>query len=772
MSILNSFRHGLTALALFAAINANAIYKQNVPTTVTQPDGTKISCFISGDEFYNRIHDENGYTIVQNDKGYYVYAVEAKGHITASKFVVGKINPSATKGIRPNLVISKEEYQARREARNQPKPEGLKSLHLNNIRKGDNSKEITTMNNIVIFIKFADSAAPTDSESFYEGIYNTKADSSVSSYYKSVSYNQFDIHSTFYPSPSNGLAVWYTDSHKRGYYQPYNATTNTDGYDPDATSSSSNSTTYREHTLLKNAIASITVPTDVNIDINGDGYVDAVSFVIEGAQDGWNNLLWPHQWTLYSQNATINGKKVSSYTFQLQKFYNKPLNLGTLCHEMFHLLGAPDLYHYNESANIDAVGPWDVMCSTNDYPQSMGAYMKYKYGGWIESIPTIDTTKTVTIRPLTSSSRDNIYKIPSSNSATEFYVVEYRKQEGYDIKLPNQGLLVYRINTLYDGNASGPPDEIYIYRPNGTLTVEGQLSNAPFSTQMSRTAINGTTNPKPFLSDGTNGGLDLSEISAAGDTMTFKANVSYTSPSMLQNDKGYASALGTGSAFDLTAATRFTSNDLSQHTGKYINTVLVYIKTANGTDVVNNETIKIWKGGNSSGAGSQIYSSSISSTIKYDQWYSHTVANAISIEANTEYWIGYSASATSGHPFCVDAGPRVVGKGLWSLEGTSWQEINQDCNWCIRAVVSASNTTDIDGLEMDKSTFTMYPNPATTSITVEGGNQASTLQIFSVTGSLVKEMTIQGTSKVDVSDLNRGVYIVKLNGRSSKLIKR
>ena len=60
-----------------------------------------------------------------------------------------------------------------------------------------------------------------------------------------------------------------------------------------------------------------------------------------------------------------------------------------------------------------------------------------------------------------------------------YFVVEYRKKEGlYEVNTPGNrsGLLVYRINTeAGNGNASGPPDEIYLYRPGGTLTSNGNF---------------------------------------------------------------------------------------------------------------------------------------------------------------------------------------------------------------------------------------------------------------------------------------------------------
>ena len=120
----------------------------------------------------------------------------------------------------------------------------------------------------------------------------------------------------------------------------------------------------------------------MNIDADGDGNVDNVCFIIYGSPGAWSDLLC-HMWTLYSYNVYINGKRVWRYNFQLQTW----MEAGVLCHEMFHTLGAPDMYHYND--NLNPIGPWDLMANTTNPPQHMGAYMKWRYGTWISSIPEI-----------------------------------------------------------------------------------------------------------------------------------------------------------------------------------------------------------------------------------------------------------------------------------------------------------------------------------------------------------------------------------------------
>jgi M6 family metalloprotease-like protein len=339
---------------------------------------------------------------------------------------------------------------------------------------------------------------------------------SVYNYFKEVSYEQLELTSTHYPICALTTNLSFQDSNPRNYYMPYNATTNPNGYQ------NSYQRTLREHTLLRNAVQYIEnqVPTALLIDADGDNRVDNVCFIIRGTSGAWADLLWAHRWSLFSFDVRIHNKRVWDYTFQPET----QCNTSTLCHELFHTLGAPDLYRYDTAGT--PVGPWDLMSSGFVH---MGAWMKYKYtqNTWISNIPVISGSGTFTLNPLTSPV-NNAYKILSPYSNSEFFIVEYRKGEGlYESGLPGSGLLVYRINSLYDGNASGPPDEVYIYRPNGTVNNDGNVSSAHYGAHVNRTKINDETNPSSFLSNGNPGGLFIHQVGEPGETISFILNPEY-----------------------------------------------------------------------------------------------------------------------------------------------------------------------------------------------------------------------------------------------------
>ncbi len=494
---------------------------RDVPQTLIQPDGDTLHCFASGDEFFHYLHDANGYTIVQNPvTGYYVYAVRDGENIKASDYVAGKINPAQlglAKKVLPSLRAIRRAATVKRQFMGFDQS-GISLKSMANAPPSSD-KNHGTMNNIVIFIRFNDDAdTPFLPLGVYDNIFIAPG-TSMQAYYEEVSYGQITIPSTYYPAAAGNTVMSYKDNQPRAYYQPYNVVTNPSGYKTDYERG------VREQTLIKNAVNSITVPTSLNIDMNNDGKVDNITIIVTGGTGDWNDLLWPHRWVMSYANASINGKRVSDYIF----IPDDGLSISTLCHETFHALGAPDLYHYDDgNRNLDPVYTWDVMGLNKTPPQHMGAYMKYKYGNWINEIPMITSSGTYTLHPVNSSDTNNCYKIPIPGTQKEYYVVEYRKKpvSGFESSIPNPGLLIYRINTNFNGNANYDAttvfDEVYIFRPNGAPLSDGLPLSANYSADVGRTSFNASTNPYAFLTDGTpDQSISILNISSAGETISF-----------------------------------------------------------------------------------------------------------------------------------------------------------------------------------------------------------------------------------------------------------
>lgn len=516
----------ILSLLLMVSAAMQAAYVSNVPQTLVQPNGDTLHCFASGDEFYHYLHDANGYTIVQNPAtGYFVYGKRENGKVVPTEFVAGTVNPAEV-GLVPNARISNSEWHRRYDAMMQPVE----------ARRGERVRDENTnhgdFNNLVIFIRLAgdDPFQQTygevnrmfnDSSVTSNGYYN-----SMYNYFKVNTYNQLFVRSYLVPQSSDNVIVAYEDIYPRDYYMPWSEA-NPMGYDDN---NEEDNRTTREMQLLVRAIdyanENNMFPSDVNFDYNNDGLVDNVCFIVSGDVAGWADLLWPHRWSLWGAEAYIGDLRVWDFNFELSddSWY---FSNSTLCHEMSHSLGAPDLYHYSDDNGFTPVGGWDLMAQNAYIPQHWGAYMKYRYGNWISEIPTIVNSGRYKLNPVSWPTPDQVCYRINSEDPDEFFVIENRRSSRpFESYIPNGGAVIYRINTNFDGNAGWNGDdvldEVYVYRPGGTLTTDGQINNANYSQSAHHTEINYSTDPQPFLSNGYISALNIYDVRTyIHDSLTF-----------------------------------------------------------------------------------------------------------------------------------------------------------------------------------------------------------------------------------------------------------
>ena len=192
-------RFFLLMMACFCLMGAHAAYLKDVPMTLTQPDGSVLHCYASGDEFFNYLHDANGFTIMQHPQtGFYVYADKRDGQLVATEFVAGRVDP-ASKNLSPFNLISPQEWVARRNAWKDKET----------LIDRDGLPNHGTLNNISIFIRFSDDGEFTNTYSSINNMFNDESQNAVSmrTYFRAASYGAIEIPTYFYPG-HNGETVF------------------------------------------------------------------------------------------------------------------------------------------------------------------------------------------------------------------------------------------------------------------------------------------------------------------------------------------------------------------------------------------------------------------------------------------------------------------------------------------------------------------------------------------------------------------------------------
>ncbi|QBN20508.1 T9SS type A sorting domain-containing protein [Flavobacterium nackdongense] len=90
------------------------------------------------------------------------------------------------------------------------------------------------------------------------------------------------------------------------------------------------------------------------------------------------------------------------------------------------------------------------------------------------------------------------------------------------------------------------------------------------------------------------------------------------------------------------------------------------------------------------------------------------------------------------------------------------------------------NLTDTGALsinEVEKSQFTVYPNPANNDVTISNIQGDFSYKIVDVSGKIAKSSTKQASNTINISDLNAGVYFMEITNsdnikQTTKLIKK
>lgn len=413
--------------------------------------------------------------------------------------------------------------------------------------------------NLVCFVRFADEDESIFDKTIdhYQQLFNAEDESAVSvyNYFQQASYKQLKWKSIMSPEANGQKVVSYKAQRSRGYYLHYTSI-NTEGYDENNAADA----LLREQNLVKEITdyISTVLPADVKIDANGDGVVDNICIILSGNSEvSARYMFWPHRSTLYIKQGFIHEKRVNEYIMLFDgangwsSLSPIELNAGVLCHEMSHTLGTRDLYHTQKGLN--PVGVWDLMSDNLLVPQGMSAFTKSKYCKWIDEIPEISTPGVYTLNPVGGASKEKVaYKVKPVGS-DEYFVLEYRKQAApFENGLPSSGLLVYRINPNFTGNEGYDGvtkfDEQYLFRPGGTTTSNGNISEATFSLESGRTAFGGVAANKPFYYNGREANFAIANVSACGETISFELLASTPQIHLSQTEislNGYAGSSST-----------------------------------------------------------------------------------------------------------------------------------------------------------------------------------------------------------------------------------
>ncbi|MBU8923301.1 MAG: M6 family metalloprotease domain-containing protein [Bacteroidales bacterium] len=510
----------VAALSVCHVTDSFAVIANPDPVTIVQPDGTKISIVLKGDEYLHWNEDETGYPVIRSADGkWWVYAQEELGILVPTSLVAGQDDPVAEGLEKPDISRLVKEAMTRPMMQAVPDDELVKA------------SPFGTMQNLVVLVSYSDLAVAKTRQEFDDlfnqvGYTTDGATGSVKDYYDEVSYNQLDVQSTVVEAVTipNGYA----------YYGANDAWGND----------------LRPRTMVSDALAALESRgfDFTTVDGDGDGWVDGLTIIHAGGGEEYggnnSNYIWSHYWGL-SSTVTYDGIRMRYYhTEPARRGWDSTpstwgiTRIGVIAHETGHFIGLPDLYDYGYDSQgtgdfcLMSGGSWNG--SIGSTPSHMSAWCKVDLG-WV----TPTTISSGGVYPVSQvETSQQIYKLQGGFSSNEFFLVENRQGTGFDSALPGslRGLMIWHVDENQPNNDDQTHFMVDLEEASGTQHLEQNTNSgedSDYFRQGNATEFTGITTPNNNSYSASPLGLDITSISATGAMMSFAVNgmdLTITSP--------------------------------------------------------------------------------------------------------------------------------------------------------------------------------------------------------------------------------------------------
>ena len=497
----------LSVTLLLCVVAMQAVPAHPGTVKVQQPDGSYITLRLVGDEWLSFNTTADGYSVVKDQRGYYVYAEQKDGRLQPTARVAH--DESERSADEQAFLAGVKKYQApEMDAKVAEMKSLVETAGAQRRAQGNRATNYSKFKGLIVLVQFNDKefSRPdykdiiTDmvNKEDYSGFDGTKMTGSVRDYFSDNSGGKF--------KPQFDIAGPYTVDFSQ--------------YDPESTSNANK--------IILAAVDSANA--DVNYkdyDGDNDGIVDLVFFVIAGNGANYvgndKNLWWPHRsYILEQQNGQYryvyrDGVRLGDYASatELAGVTSKPSSvyidgIGTICHEFSHVLGLPDFYdsNYEENGQSITPGEWSVMdqgCYLNRGYTPVGYSLYERYSvGFTDEPQKIETEGSYQLEPLHTSYTGLRIDSPVKN---EFFLLENRQNGSYkwDAYLPGSGMLVYRVDlsnkqVWYDNKVNAYAERNYyeLVRARGQEKMTSNITSTtydPFPGQGNVTELHHGTQP-------------------------------------------------------------------------------------------------------------------------------------------------------------------------------------------------------------------------------------------------------------------------------------
>jgi M6 family metalloprotease-like protein len=476
-----------------------------------QPDGTKVEVCVFGNEFYQDVETPDGYTLIRDEvSGEICYALVSSDQMeyasSGIKYQGGETPASVKKIVNQHARISPQSIKTKiSEKQKQLGFDKDKMAGSDKIELRTASILPDTIYGIVILLDFKDVKSDVTKEQvekFCNGDnYNEFGNSrSVKEYYQWISGGKLTY--------INYVTDFVTMPQNKSVYD-------NEKYDPWMDNLKLGFLDTISNVVLSDRFVEKSKLTKISSQIGSNYYLVNV-FYAGFPECGWSKGLWPH---MSSGGLTIDPKRVKENPYQMSDLGDE-LTVGCFIHETAHLVcGWPDFYSYDglevNNNNYGLGTQWFVSSTKN--PLAPSPYC-LDMMGWTEKINITDLKngELVTLKKEVG----NVavyYGSQETGSSNERYYLEVRDEApefmyGKQLK----GLFIWHVNELGSNE--------YSIFSNGIQLEDCRPAtyDDPCFKKGLKTEFNDEGEPSAKWDSGENSGLDIWDISEAGEKMTFR----------------------------------------------------------------------------------------------------------------------------------------------------------------------------------------------------------------------------------------------------------
>lgn len=480
--------------------------------TVRTDNGKNVEISLKGDEHMKYAMTNDGYSILNDSEGWWYAKQSDNGKAIKSSF----------------KLMAKEDETAELKSFKASCPKGLLPEHIKqtNIRKASNRTErksnakiVGERHALVILMQYIDVPFRNKYDDFNNLFNQTDyhvdgATGSVRDYYRFASQGQLDYISDIYGP--------YTAAHPMRYY---GANSTYGGND--------------SHALELCIEAMTNLPAGIDFsqyDNDGDGVVDNVHIIYAGYGEeagASSDAIWAHEYPGRISLQNEMGITLAGYSCspELRGNTGKNItNIGVICHELGHALGAMDYYdtNYGTGGEYEGTGKWDIMASGSwnnegKTPSNFNPYVRSTVFGWNQQ-KTLEADQQITMPRMDIDNADIsvVYRMETGCNG-DYFLLENRQKQLFDAALPGEGLMVYHVHPDIDTHNStntvnaSHPQCLYPVCASGSKPSNKDYGNidsdeCPFPGSTGKTKFSATSSPAAIAWNGSTATVTISNI--------------------------------------------------------------------------------------------------------------------------------------------------------------------------------------------------------------------------------------------------------------------